>query len=229
MEPTSKRQRTRQSAQETKAALIAAGLEQLIADGFSLGLDHITLERALRHAGLPRSSAYNVWAAGEGSPSPQEQFQREVLHRLLFDHLSGREFNEITTAAAEALRDADPDAPTSAVLSELVRRAGKANIDATATSEFWRLRIAAQNASAHLDGKPGYEDVRRWITEAEEGWRERLIDEIYRPLTQVLGLQPRPEFGDRAWELLAIAAGALIADSSTGCTTWTVGASTRST
>jgi len=74
----------RQSAAETRAAMVGIGTTWLAEHGMTASLDELTIDRALGELdGLARSSAYNAWSDPEGDHTPQQRFQREVIRAII--------------------------------------------------------------------------------------------------------------------------------------------------
>jgi len=195
----------RLSAEETRERCIQAGLERLTRHGLTIGLGAVTLEQAVKDSDVSRSSAYAAWSTDDDF-SPQELFQRTVLKRAAIER--NVTIARTHEAAIEVLEQM-PDAPPAHLFRELCRVAGGVNAKAVADSRSWQLVVALR---AVLNSNPDGErddDLAEWMSESEELYRRDTIASIYTNIAAVLGLQPKPEYGDRAFHYGEIAAAAL--------------------
>ncbi len=198
--------RPRRSAQETREVLIEHGLAALRDHGLSIGLDAVTLERAHVESDLPRSSAYAAWPSTVGR-TPQQEYQREVLRRAIRERLSDV---QSTASTGEAVLDAlVPGATPVENLRAVVRVACEANFAIGVESQVWRLVMALQALVGSQTESNHDAELAEWLSATEVELRATSIESIYRPLSELAGFEPRPEYGERAWDLVAIGAGAL--------------------
>jgi len=206
-----KKTRIRRTAEQTREVMLDAGMAQLESEGVQFGLDHLTLEAACAATDVPRSSSHAAWSIDD-EYTPQALYQREVLRRWL-DEREGEVFAE---AAATALTEAFSRRGDSLTRGEVIRIAIQAAIEAAVDpgadgggSGFLSTDMAIKHALASqpLDGRDPA--VAGWVRDTEIGQRERRIGDTYRPLADLLGLRPRPEFGDDAFHHLAVAVAAL--------------------
>ncbi len=195
----------RLSSDETKSRLIDAGIAALKESGMSIGMDSVNLEQAVRDAEVSRSSAYAVWTSDRFSP--QEDFQRSVLLRAMEDRRET--LDALGNLTAEILEQMHGVASPSQVLREIIRVAATQNIEATADSVSWKLVIALR-AVLH-SAKEGERDQELvdWMFETSEEIRTYAIENVHRPLAAAIGLKPRPQYGDRAFELGELCASAV--------------------
>lgn len=200
--PAARRQRL--SAEETSERLIQAGLDALGREGMSVGLDAVNLEQAVRDADVPRSSAYAIWSTDEVL-APQECFQRAVLRRAAEERT--RTIEQLQATAARIVAENADTMSSHELLTELIRVGGGENAVALSESLGWQLMIAVRSI---LQSSPsGDEDLAEWMNDSEEEVRLSTIEEVYRPFVEMLGLEPRPEFGERAFHYGEIAASSL--------------------
>ena len=196
--------RPRLSAEETRHRLRAVGVEALCQSGMSIGLDAVNLEQAVRDADVSRSSAYAAWANDEFSP--QEAFQRSVLmhtiesRKVTLDDLTSRSvalFDELR--GTMSMRD---------LMREIIRQTAQANLERTADSIGWKLVIAIGAALHSAPPEKRDEELAAWMNQSANSLRQYTIERLYKPLGEAMGLVPRPQYGDRAYELgeVAIAA-----------------------
>lgn len=111
------------------------------------GLDRITLSDAVARSGVPRPSAYRIFAGGDFDP--QDEFRTELLLYLLDISGSGPEFdeglaesNQVTDDLAELMELGDPK-QWAFVLREAIRRGTNLIWSAATTT-----REAASRATA---------------------------------------------------------------------------------
>lgn len=199
--------RRRLSSGETRERMVAAGLDALARDGLALGLDTVNLEQAVRDAEVSRSSAYAAWSTDD-EHSPQELFQRTVLKQAVLDR---RDTIEQTMRTAFDIIDRlGADAPPRRVLHELVREAAGQNARLVAESRSWQVVIALQSALNSSPPDRRDDELADWVSTTEEQYRNEAIETFYRPFVELLGLRPKPEFGDAAFHYGEIAGSALV-------------------
>lgn len=175
--------------------LIEAGLEMFDQSGMRPSFDAVTLERAVRVSGVPRSTAYHIYSSDTDERAPQEAFQFEVVRRLLADATEDSSTDALSAAAAAAFEEATArgDKPPE-VLREVIRRASNAHLasldDRRSLGVSYALLAGAQsvpieNADLELLG---------WLREADIDWRTRLSEGVFSDLAAVIGATPKPEF-----------------------------------
>lgn len=200
------KRRRRLSAEETRERLVAAGLDALAEHGMSIGLAAVTLDHAVRTAGVSRSSAYAVWSTDEDL-SPQSLFQRAVLKEAVVERK--RTIERAQQTVDDVVGRLGTDVAPSLLFRELARVTGGVNARAVADSRGWKTVVALRSVLHSEPDDARDEELAEWMSESERLYREETIREIYRPLAQLLGLRPRPEYGDTAYEYGEIAAAAL--------------------
>ena len=209
-----RKSRARKSAQETRDLMVAEGLKQLQLQGVGVGLDRITLESACNAADIARSSSHSAWAIDDEN-TPQVTYQRAVLRAWLLD----RESSLFADAAQNALVElfADPENPPAA--SMIIRTAVHASFEAgfgindpnernvgdyLSTDMALRYAIASQPPDRQ-DG-----EALGWLRQGEVKNRLNRVEDSYKPLGTLLGMQPRPELGELAYELFGVVVAALV-------------------
>lgn len=209
-----KKARVRRTAKQTRQILVAEGLRQLQAHGVQIGLDHITLEAACAATDVPRSSSHSAWAIDD-EYTPQALFQRTVLNAWL----TTREDSMFAVAAQDALVDLYKEPDSDPAPAEVVRAAIQAaffegfNAGARADNgggAYLSTDLAIRFAIASQPNSERDEEILAWLREGEVGNRSDRIDDSYKPLGALLGMQPRPEYGERAYVLFGIAIAALV-------------------
>lgn len=198
--------RKRLSAAETRDRLVRVGIDSIIANGMTIGLESVNLEQAVKDASVSRSSAYAAWS-NDDDYAPQELFQRTVLRAAIVER---KETIARTQATAfEVIDRLGPDTNLPELLSELARQTGGVNARAVAESRSWQLVVALRSVLHSAAPEARDHELAEWMSESERLYREETIENIYRPLTEVLRIRPRPEFGDEAFHYGEIAAASL--------------------
>ena len=200
------RTRKRLSADETQARLIDAGLDALAKNGMSIGLDSVTLDAAVRDAGVSRSSAYAVWSIDE-ELSPQSVFQRAVLKQAVVERKGT--ISRTQQTALEVIERLGPDVRPAELFRELVRVTGGENARAVAESRSWQLVVALRSVLHSAPDQYRDDELAEWMSESERLYREETIHGVYEPIAEVLGIRPRAEYGELAWHYGEIAAASL--------------------
>ncbi len=198
--------RMRQSAEETKRQLIEAGVDALRSSGMSVGLDSVNLEDAVRDADVPRSSAYAVWS-GDGEMSPQETFQRAVLYHVVQERQ--RTLQWLSQQTETIFGELEGTMGRKEMLREAIRRISAGNAEAGNESIEWRLAIALRAVLNSIPDESRENDLNIWLRESALTLRQFTIDNIYRPLAAGFELEPRPQYGERAFELSEAAVASL--------------------
>lgn len=204
--------RIRRSAEETRTVMLDTGIEQLERQGISYGLEHVTLEFACVAKDLPRSSSHAAWSIDD-EYTPQTTYQRAVLKRWL-DEREGLMFE---AAAEKALADIFERFGENVSRGEIVRATVQAVVTAAVLpdavdgygSGFLSTDMAIKHALASQPPEERDPEIAEWVADSEVTIRTSRIDNTYRPLAQLLGLVPRPEYGDAAFEHIALAIGAM--------------------
>lgn len=194
--------------------MVAAGLRQLQLEGIGLGLDRITLEAACLTADIPRSSSHSAWAIDD-SYTPQVTYQRAVVRAWLLE----REDSLFADAAQSALVDlfADPENPPSA--SAIVRTSIQSAFEAgfgiddpakASEGDYLSTDLALRYAIASRPDEGRDDEIAGWLHEGETSNRRDRIEDSYKPLGTLLGMQPKEAFGELAYELFGIVVATLL-------------------
>jgi len=203
--PAGKRQRL--SSEESRERLLAAGVAALAERGLSTGLDAVNLEQAVRDSQVPRSSAYAVWSTDDFY-APQELFQREVLMRAVEDRRATTD--RLMEQVTGFLADPPTGLSQEELLRELIRFAATASLENIVNSTSWQIVFAMRSIMQSAPPANRDKELFEWMEENEEALRVETIETIYKPLAEIFGLRPRPEFGERAWHLGEIALSSLV-------------------
>lgn len=191
--------------------MLDAGVTQLEREGVQFGLDHLTLEASCVEADVPRSSSHAAWALNDDY-TPQTLYQRSVLQRWITE----REGLLFATAAEESLTAAFEEHGESLSRGEIIRIAIHAAINAAMEpdedgigSGFLSSDMALKHALASQPVGRRDSEVEEWVRTSEIAQRDSRIEDTYRPLAALLSMQPRSEYGDDAFQHLALAIAAL--------------------
>jgi len=137
---------------ELRARLVGAGVEALVDNGVSHGLDAVRLDQAIQQADVPRGSAYRMWENESGTP-PQEAFRRAVLIDLLRTTPTSRGLDATWNVALKELENVqplldsgDPDDYKTA-LRRMIRTASEVNFSVLDNSKGWNVYAAAASAA----------------------------------------------------------------------------------
>ena len=194
--------------------MVAEGLRQLQANGVGIGLADITLENACVNADIARSSSHSAWAINDDY-TPQVTYQRAVLKAWLLT----REKSMFADAAQGELLElfADPDNPPSS--SAIIRKASQAAYEAgyglrddgeRTAGDYLSSDMALRYAIASHPPERQDTEALGWLREGEVMNRRDRVEDSYKPFGELLGLQPKPEIGELAYELFGLAVAALV-------------------
>ena len=189
--------------------MIDAGMAMLQARGVSLGLEHITLEAACREKDIPRSSSHSAWAIDDRF-TPQEMFQREVVKRWLFDREGTLFADAAQQAVAEVLSQVE-NPKVGEVLRAGVQAAFEVGIgESREAGDFLSTDMALRYAIASQPVDERDPEMLEWLSKGEQANRRNRVEDSYRPLASLVGREPRPEFGDDAYEIFSVVVAALV-------------------
>lgn len=201
-----KTRRPRRSADQTRTHLIEAGIAELHKSGLSVGLDAVSLERAVRDANVPRSSAYAAWSNREDL-SPQEGFQRAVLCSVVEQRKGTLEM--LAEESANTLAEFSDFVPRRHQLRQLICEICSRNTTFATDSIEWKLAIALRYILFSAPEDLRETELLEWLKDSSLALREYSISTLYRPLAEVFGIVPRPQYGDTAFDLAEAAIAAL--------------------
>jgi len=203
----SKKTRPRRSAEETRRVLVAEGLRQLERVGMDFGVEHLTLEAACVVSNVPRSSSHAAWAIDDDF-APQALYQRTVLR----EWLRTREGTTFSVAAEKALAQAFEELGDKITRGDIIRVSIQAALEeslASAEGEegsgFMSSDMAIKHTLASQPEASRDPEIAEWVREAELKNRADRVEDTYRPLAELLGIRPRPEYGDDAYAHMALA------------------------
>jgi len=207
----SKKSRPRRSAEETRRVLVEQGMRHIESVGLDFGFDHLTLEQACVEANVPRSSSHAAWAIHDDF-APQALYQRSVLEAWLAAR-KNRTFAEAVNAELQRAFERHGDVLTQ---DDVLRIAGQAALEADVHEHEDHTStgvLAADVAIRHTLASQPVErrdpDIAQWVASSEANNRAARIADIYRPLAELLQIEPRPEYGDDAFDHLAVSIAAV--------------------
>ena len=191
--------------------LVAEGLRQLEQVGMDFGVEHLTLEAACAVTNVPRSSSHAAWAIDDDY-TPQALFQRTVLK----EWLTTREGTTFASAAEKALAQAFEEHGEKLTRNDIIRVAIQAALEEGLSPDehgvgngLLSTDMAIKHALASQPAELRDPEIVAWARDAERKNRAERIADSYRPLGQLLDIRPRAEYGDAAYEHLALAIAAL--------------------
>ena len=206
-----KKSRPRRSAEETRRVLVAEGLRQLELVGMDFGVEHLTLESACVETNVPRSSSHAAWAIDDDY-TPQALFQRTVLR----EWLANREGTTFSGAAEKALAQAFEEHGERLTRNDIVRIAIQAALEEGLSSNdpgdgsgLLSTDMAIKHTLASQPTSSRDPEIVQWVRDAEIKNRTERIRDSYMPLGELLGMTPRAEYGEAAYDHLALAVAAL--------------------
>ena len=205
-----KRAKQRRSAQETREVLVSEGLLQLQNQGVLVGLEHVTLESISSAVGVPRSSSHAAWANDDGY-APKAMFQRAVVRAWLLTREDTLFSDAAQTAVIKAL-DQWGDALTAGDIIRFAIQAAYAEGIAAedgGLSDFLSTDLAIRHSIASRPIAERDEEMLEWLRTGDVSNREKRIADTYKPMGELLQMEPRPEYGEKAYQHFAIAVAAL--------------------
>ena len=194
--------------------LVAEGLRQLQERGLQIGMDHVTLEAACAATDVPRSSSHAAWSINDDY-APQAMFQRSVVRAWLSD----REDTMFASASHAAVAEALERKGEALTGNEIIRVAIQAafvegyNLDgdlAADEGDYLSTDMAIRHAIASQPSGDRDPEMLEWLRTGEMTNRDARIEDTYKPMGEMLGRKPRPEYGERAYTLFGIAVAALV-------------------
>lgn len=195
---------------ELRALLIDEGV-RLLLESNPGDRDVVTFTRVfdrVEQAGHARVTKGSVLGPGRVWSSQQE-FQRdvEVATAAVVGNIDG-EMSATLVAAAGVLDQLDlrTKAGRARGVQQLCRVAGEAYFTELLESKTWRLWIGlwGRMASTVADGADG-EGLGASLRQAQEGTLDQLVEKLYAPLAELVGLQGRSEYGSTEGALAHLA------------------------
>lgn len=189
--------------------MLESGVAMLQRHGIEIGVDGLTLEAICIEQDIARSSSHAAWAIDDRF-SPQETFQRAVLQRWLRDSEATLFSAAATTAISEVLsEDANAMAlaiqrGTEAAFIAAMERYEAGDGDFISTDMAMRFALASQREEERDS------DVFQWVQESEARNRHDRIENLYKPMSELIGVVPKATLGDDAYRFYSIVVAALV-------------------
>ncbi len=202
--------RRRVPAEQTRALLVEAALERIDSDGVAVNLDSVSLEEMVRHAGVPRSSAYAAWQQlADDGQTPQAVFRREVLRQALIGGGEGaRDNSAMIDAIAPVLARRD-EVDVAVLAVEMIRVATGAQFDYARHRQGYRTSHALAAASVSLPDEQIDAEVLAWLQEAESAYVETMVTS-FQEFARLTSVKPSPDLdGEWFWHQFTTAVLAL--------------------
>lgn len=202
--------RRRVSADQTRTLLVDAALERIETNGVAVNLDSVSLEEMVRHAEVPRSSAYAAWQqlADEGQ-TPQAVFRREVLRRALIGGGERARDNRPMIDAIAAVLAQRSDVDMVALATEMIRSATESQFDHARRRQGYRTSQALAAAATSVPDEQIDREVLGWLRDAEGAYIDTMIAS-FQGFAEMVEIAPAPELdGPWFWHQFATAAVAL--------------------
>lgn len=204
-----KAKQTRLSADETRNRLLDAAVEQLDLHGAPARLDHVSLEELIKLTGVPRSSAYSAWEKVSDDQTPQENFRRALMKKLIIaDGVGVRDLGPLQEILPVALDRID-GLPAIERRQELIRLAAGVQFEQSFVRPGYRVSLALTTAT--ISAPPGEVDqeVLGWLRATEAAWLDTMV-ELFKGMAQMVDIKPAPQFDpDTVWQMFTSAVLAL--------------------
>jgi hypothetical protein len=207
-----KKSRPRRSAEETRRVLVAEGIKQLESVGMDFGVEHLTLEAACAVTNVPRSSSHAAWAIDDDY-APQALFQRTVLQEWLTTREAATFADAAQTALAQALEDHGDGLSAHDIIRIGIQAALESGLQPNEEgvgSGLISTDMAIKHTLASQPAENRDPEIVAWARDAELANRADRIVDAYRPIANLLGLKPRPEYGEDAYAHVALAVAAIV-------------------
>ncbi|MBD9699912.1 TetR/AcrR family transcriptional regulator [Flavimobilis sp. GY10621] len=184
------RRAPRLSSDQSRARVLASALSMLETTGLTVSLEHLSIEDLIRAADVPRSAFYRLW------PS-KDLFYADLLEHITIESEPSETPFDPTTldVAAQTLQSnihrlGTPDGRR-AVTEEMLRLAGRRNIDALTASASWRDAFALVATINGVADPTQRENLVRALKAGDER-RTQIMAAQYTQLLALLGcgLQP---------------------------------------
>jgi AcrR family transcriptional regulator len=199
--------RRRLSDEETERRMLDAALAMANRTGLTVSLEHISFEDVIRDAGVSRSAAYRRWPykdlffsdllrelahATAPAATVNEETGKEMLRRVLAAHRGD-------LASAQGRHD---------LVTEMVRRAAVADLEAVYGSTEWRTYLALQVTFLSLPEGALRDEIQAALARSEQGFIDR-IARAWERFAAVLGYRLRPQTGGSFTTIATLASATL--------------------
>ena len=196
----------------TRQQLVEQGIASLRAEGLTVGLDSVSLERAYADAGVARSTAYSAWTDASEGRSPQESFRRAVLQEILENPVHENDFGNTTDALAAldlSGLDGTPE-QRRATFREMIRVGAATSLRTIVESWRWLIISALHSSLASVPEQERDQELMASLRRSSEIQLDIVIAEVYGPYLSLARKRARLSIeGGDTMRSFAIAAAAL--------------------
>lgn len=189
----------RATAEEVRCRMIDAAVQQVTASGLTIAMTRLSMSETIRAAGVPRASAYRVWAT-------KDDFVLDVLERLARESAQSVApavtLELCMTVVAENQELLETSGGRRTVLVSLVKEAVHESLRASVASERWKQYVAL-SMSVTNDIPEGN---RKGLSAALGSAPRRLSRDLatfHRAFTELLGYRMKGAY-EGNWELYAM-------------------------
>jgi AcrR family transcriptional regulator len=183
--------RRRLSQEEVRRRVMAAA-QELLVEGLTVSLDHISLEEIIQHAAVPRTSVYRLWPR-------RDEFVMAFLRELGgADARFGADVNKVAVATAERVIQDHLEwlydmGGRRALLRETIREGALAVFDTVIDSSEWRTYVALIATVLSTPDPEVREEIAAALRGAEKAFIKQMA-EFYEGIANVLGFQLHPGY-----------------------------------
>jgi AcrR family transcriptional regulator len=187
--------------------IIAAALSEIAANGLTVGLDHISLERVIATSGVSRATAYRIW------PNKQ-QFLTDVLvaavHATTLEVDSESEVDRIRELLAQNPDFGTNEAARRQVVVDGLRISIEADLQRIVDSPEWATFLALSATTRGLPEGGLRAEVASALALTDGRFTAHRVS-VYARLPRLLGYRLRPQLDEATGlTLLSQAAGAMM-------------------
>ena len=202
--------RRRIPAEQTRSLLVEAALERIESNGVAVNLDSVSLEEMVRHAGVPRSSAYAAWQQlASDEQTPQAVFRREVLRRALIGGGERARDNSPMIEAIAPVLEQRGEFDIAVLAIEMIRAATSAQFDGARRRQGYRTSHALAAAAVSVPDEQIDDEVVGWLREAEQAYIETMVVS-FQQFAEMTSVVPAPDLdGPLFWHQFTTAVVAL--------------------
>jgi AcrR family transcriptional regulator len=178
--------------------MLAAAAAMVSRSGLTVGLDHISFEEVIRHAGVSRSAAYRRW-------SHKDLFFSDLVTRLARDATPALIADETVLwqrILSELAQWISTPRLRARLFSELMRQVIELEYEAVITAPPWRTYIALHATSASIADEALRERVRAVLADSDQAVIAK-IAASWEGLAGLFGFRLRPELATAGFETLA--------------------------
>lgn len=197
---------TEQRQTSARDRIVAAALDQIAAEGLTVGLEHISWERVIAASGVSRATAYRIW------PN-KNQFMTDVVvaavHATTLEVDTEQEVGRILALLEEHPDFAtDPDTRRHVVVDGL-RISIEADVRRIVDSPSWATYLALGATAQGLPPGVLRTEVSAALARTDQRFTAHRIG-VYARLPRLLGYRLKPTSDESGLRLLSEAAGAMM-------------------